>query len=837
MSTRTFEVDLRMGLAQPYDVVSLRVTEGISALTHAVVEIASVESLDLDKVLAEPATLVLLLDHVEVRRFTLRVGKVGFIAEKRGTLRYRVELRAHPWLLRFTNDTRKFRHKTVEEIVAEVLGACGVPFRWETSRPTAKRNYCVQYHETNLAFVSRLLEFEGIYYTDDPDGVMVFGDSSAAAPAVPGTTHFELIEAAGALDHDAPGIHSIRRGAKICSGTATVNDFDWKKPRQKLLASQSAERDAYLEIYHYPSGYRDPSEGRRLAALRLEALRAPARYVEGAGTVPGFAPAHWFAFGAGAGAAFADEYLLVEVVHEHDNPSFEDAPTDGDPSKIYRNRFRAIPRSVPFRPALATPEPTIAGYHTALVRGPAGSEIHTDAYGRFKAEFHWDREATGSDADSRWLRMLQESASSMFLARVGWEVNVAYIDGDPDRPIGLARNINGVMRPAYALPAHKNQMTIRTPSSPATGGYNEIHLDDSAGAMTFDVQAERDLIGAVRHDRSETIGANETHAVGVTLQHDVERDQRLTVGANATTTCGGSYQLTVGKNRKRKIGGSEKVDVSKSMNVGVSGDDAEKVGSVRLSIVGSIGAPSPVAMAKNALKSALPTPASAARAVAGGALAGAKGGLGGGGGLAGAAAGAKGGAEAGLRGMIPSPQGMLASATGGLSEGVSLGALLGLACQGGIDRQGASRMTRMVGGAYVAAALGTINVSAHGGYAEVVGGAKLTVAATGSIHQSVGGPLALTVGGAILRKATGSMSYSAKATSIRVGGATRYGSAEALRVMCDGTITIQAASELALKSGDLELKLTPSETTMKGKLELTSNEKITVTGGKDNVTT
>ncbi|MCC6527472.1 MAG: type VI secretion system tip protein VgrG [Polyangiaceae bacterium] len=836
MSTQSFEVDLRMGVAQPYDIVSLRVTEGISTPTHAVVEIASVESLDLDAVLAEPATLVLLFDRVEARRFTLRVGQVGFVGEKRGTLRYRVELHAHPWLLRFTNDTRKFRHQSVEQIVGQVLGACGVPFRWETSRPTAKRNYCVQYHETNLAFVSRLLELEGIYYTDDPDGVMVFGDTSAAAPAVPGTTHFELIEAAGALDHDAPGIHSFGRGAKICSGTATVNDFDWKKPRQKLLASRSAERDAYLEIYDYPSGYRDAGEGQRLAALRLEALRAPARYVEGQGTVPGFAPAHWFAFGAAAGAAFADEYLLVSVVHEHDNPSFADAPADADPSTIYRNHFRAIPRSVPFRPALATPEPTIAGYHTAMVRGPAGSEIHTDAYGRFKAAFHWDREATGTDRDSRWLRMLQESASSMFLARVGWEVNVAYIDGDPDRPIGLARNINGVMRPAYALPANQNQMTIRTPSSPATGGYNEIHFDDSAGAMTFDVQAERDLIGAVRHDRSETIGANETHAVGVTLQHDVERDQRLKVGANATTICGGSYQLTVGKNRKRNIGGSEKVDVSKSMNVGVSGDDAEKVGTVRLSIVGSLGAPSPVAMAKNALESA-PTPASAAQAVAGGVLAGAKGGLGGGGGMAGAAAGALGGAGSALRGMVPSPQGMLASATGGLSEGVSLGALVGLACQGGIDRHGASRMTRMVGGAHVAAALGTINVSAHYGYAEVVGGAKLTVAATGSIHQSVGGPLALTVGGAILKKATGSMSYSAKATSIRVGGAARYGSAETFRVMCDGTITIEAASELALSSGALELKLTPSETTMKGKLELHSNEKITVTGGKDNVTT
>src|SRR5262249_7904827 len=130
-------------------------------------------------------------------------------------------------------------------------------------------------------------------------------------------------------------------------------------------------------------------------------------------------------------------------------------------------------------------------------------------FGRFRAQFHWDREAVGTDADSRWLRIVQESASSMFLARVGWEMNVGYIDGDPDRPIGLARNINGVMRPTYAQPAKKNVMTIKTRTSPATGGYNEIRLDDTAGAMAFDVRAERDLIGAIRHDRSETIGVNE----------------------------------------------------------------------------------------------------------------------------------------------------------------------------------------------------------------------------------------------------------------------------------------------------------------------------------------
>ena len=133
------------------------------------------------------------------------------------------------------------------------------------------------------------------------------------------------------------------------------------------------------------------------------------------------------------------------------------------------------------------------GTHTAMVRGPSGEEIHTDAAGRFRAQFHWDREATGTDADSRWIRYLQETATSQTLARTGWEVFVGYVDGDPDRPVGLGRAINGAMPPTYAQPASKNVMSLKTPSSPSTGGFNELKLDDSAGAQLMSLRAEKDL--------------------------------------------------------------------------------------------------------------------------------------------------------------------------------------------------------------------------------------------------------------------------------------------------------------------------------------------------------
>jgi type VI secretion system secreted protein VgrG len=838
MSTRRVDVELLMDVAQPYHVVSFRLTEAISLVTHAVFEIASTDDLDLEPVLTRDAEVVLRLDGLDRRHWKLRVASIAFVAARRGTLRYRVELRSHPHLLAFTQATRKWKKKTAKEIVSQVLDECRVPYRWATTRATPRRNYCVEYHETHLAFVSRMLEFEGIYFTDDPDGVMVLADASPASPFAPGAHSYELVESVGALADDVEGVHLLRRGAKICSGKATVNDFDWKKPQTNLLQSKEADRDTYLEVYDYPSGFRNAPDGEYLAKIRLEALRAPARYVAGEGTVSGFAPAHRFRFGELSGGAFAGEYLLVEVTHEHENPAYEGDVIEHGRHTVYRNSFRAIPAAVPFRPEPKTPRPTIGGHHSAMVRGPVGSEIHTDEHGRFRAQFHWDREAVGTDADSRWLRMLQESASSMFLARVGWEVNVAYIDGDPDRPIGLSRNINGVMRPAYAQPAQKNVMTIKTPSSPAKPvyGYNEIHLDDTAGAMTFDLRAEKDLMGAVRNDRVETIARHETKLVGSTFQHDVERDQTVAIGANATTVTAASYQLTVGKDRKRTVGGGESIHVAKAMDVAVEGNDTEHVGSVRLSIVGSIGLPNPVEMAQRAIQNATPTASGAAAAIGGGAAQGAYGALKGGGGLAGAASAAASGAEGGLRSMIPDPKAVLSDATGGLSEGVTMGNLLGLLCQGGIDRTGDKRMMRMVGGAWIATALGTVSTSSHLGWAEAVGGAKLTVAATGSIQQSVGGPLVVTVGGSVIRKATGAMTTSAKTTAIRVGASASFASDEKLRVMCGKSIEIDGATSLKLTQGGLAIELAPGGATVKGNLKLLAGEKIAVSGATENVT-
>ncbi|AKT40611.1 type VI secretion system Vgr family protein [Chondromyces crocatus] len=570
------EVDLSLSGAS-WPAVTARIVEGMSEIGGAWVEIAQHEDLDLEPLLEEEAELTVRWEGGEERRFTLRLARGTFLREHEGHLRYELELRPALFFLGLDRNTRKFRDETTEAIVGRILDEGQVRHAFRTTRPSGSQPYCVQYRETNLDFVRRMLEFEGFYYTFDPDGTMIIGDASSASPDVEGGATYELIEAAGALEHGAFGITSFERGALVGPGKATVNDYNWKTPKVSLLASKAGARDADLEIYEYPTGYRDPGSGETLARLRLEALEASKRFVEGTGTVPTFAPARLFSFSHEEAMSFSGRYLLVHVEHTYSAEQGE---------ARFENRFRAIPAEVPFRPPVETPYPIVAGNHTAMVRGPVGEEIHTDAYGRAKVQFHWDREAKGTDADSRWIRTLQEISSSIALARVGWEMSVAYIDGDPERPVGLARQINGQMVPTYSQPAMRNRMTIRTETYPGKDGFNELRMEDSAGSMTMDWHAQKDFKNMVRHDRNETIGNNLTVSIERESNRTVQKDQTISIGADETRTVGRDVIVTVEKDRTHDIGGDETIDVRAFMDTSVTGDDTESVGGTRLTRTG-----------------------------------------------------------------------------------------------------------------------------------------------------------------------------------------------------------------------------------------------------------
>ncbi|MRG92156.1 type VI secretion system Vgr family protein [Polyangium spumosum] len=571
------EVFLSIGDAS-WPALRARVEEGISELGGAWVEVAVGTDLDVEAMLEETATLVILWDGQEKRRFTMQLARGRFLDEEDGHLHYELELRPTLWFLGLDKNTRKWRDQRAEPIVSKVLGEGSVAHAWRTTRQSDLQPYCMQYRETNLAFVSRMLEFEGFYYTFDPDGTMILGDTSSASPEVEGGAEFELIDAAGALAHGDFGVTSFERGAAVGSGKATVNDYNWKTPALSLLASATGAKDTHLEIYDYPVGYRSPAQGEVLARLRVEALCAEKRFVEGTSTVFSFAPARIFSFTHEEATSFSGRYLLVHVEHDYRE--------EGGVAH-YENRFRAIPADVPYRPALKTERPEIQGNHTAMVRGPAGEEIHTDAYGRAKVQFHWDREAKGSDEDSRWIRMLQEISTSIALSRVGWEISVGYIDGDPTRPMGLARQINGQMVPMYNQPAFRNRMTIRTETYPGKAGFNELRLEDSAGSMHMDWHAQKDWKNLIEHDRTETIGNNLTVLVESNSTRVVEKTQQYTIGADQTRTVGGSVINKVELDRTHAIGGDESIHVEVGADTAVTGSEVETVGGTRYTRAGN----------------------------------------------------------------------------------------------------------------------------------------------------------------------------------------------------------------------------------------------------------
>jgi type VI secretion system secreted protein VgrG len=857
-----------------------RIDERISGRTTAVVDVSSAEHVDFEPWLGgEPIRLALEGD-AGGRAWSLRLGEARYAGRKTGAPEYQLTFHDVLWPLGLGLSTRKFRNASAEQIVCRVLDQHGVRHELRLAHETPVRKYTAQYREDDLGFVERLLESEGIYYVLRSDGGVILADTSSSSPRLPGPP-LELVEGADALEHGTPSVVELRRGRRVLPGRVTVADYNWKNPELDLRQSAFGDRDAGLEDYHYPAGFRRPEQGARLARLRLEALRARARFLEGAATILALSPALAFAMGGAAGRAFAGEYLVERVRHE--------ARMAGDAAGVralsYRNRFTALPLDAPFRPALARARPTVSGVHTAIVRGPAGEEIHTDAHGRFRAEFHWDREASGTDDDSRWLRLLQETSTSMAVARTGWEMYVGYVDGDPDRPIGLARAMNAVAQPSHELPAHKNRMAVRTPSSPATGGYSELSMDDSAGAQSMQLRAERNLDVAVKNDKTERIGHDDTHVVGDDRARRVLGNATLTVARGSTVTVGGNEKLLVQGSRGKTVAGDETIGAGATHRIAVAGDDRERVGSVRLTLAGGIRKPDFRALARSAgrglLAAAAPgavgaadalqslrrqadtlrstlsqSPLSAPLAAArGGAVAGALEGLAAGG-AAGAAGGARAGAEQSLSGslsgllpdqrtlasLVPSkswvPSGgaalgaaesALEQAKAGWSE-ANVDRLLAMLAVGGIERTAAKSMTRKVGGAWITAALVGIDTQVGFGLVETVGAIKLTVARN-DVKEEVSGPLLVTVGGTVMRTAAGLVTIGAGTSSAIHVGATASYAADKLTLSAD-VVRIAAGKSLSVGCGAGCLSLKPDRASITGELQLEAGGDVVLSGGK-----
>ncbi|WP_240360231.1 type VI secretion system tip protein VgrG [Pyxidicoccus caerfyrddinensis] len=542
-----------------------------------------------------------------------QVREVESLGMKTGRRRYRAHVVPKLWRLSQVHKSRIFQNNSVPEVLEAVLREGGVEVRLALSGSYAAREYCVQYRESDFAFVSRLMEWEGIFYFFehmDSGHTLVLGDKPSAHAPLPQGQTLPLRPRMGKEAVDGELVYALERVHRLRPGAVHLKDFDFEKPAMDISGKGKATDGlAALEIYDYPAGYVAPGVVRSAARTRVEATGVGRRTLTGESIAPRLAPGFLMKLDSPEDGTFAGEYLITEVLHSGVQPDV----SGGSESLqgLYRNQFHLLPKAVPFRPRRLTPLPQIAGPQTATVTGPAGEEIHTDAHGRIKVQFHWDREGKRDEKSSCWVRVGQPwggpAWGDVWLPRIGQEVIVRFLEGDPDRPLVAGAVYNGIHPVPYALPDEKTKSTRKSASSLGSDGFNEVRIEDSMGDEEVFTHAQKDEALLTENDKAQEVRGFEDLLVKKDRRRRVEGHQELRVVMDDVGVIEGNQMLLVQKDRDTSTRGShdESVDghqamtVGKGLNVSVSQGAVESVGAAKATTIGGAYSVN-VALAHNA---------------------------------------------------------------------------------------------------------------------------------------------------------------------------------------------------------------------------------------------
>ena len=522
--------------------------------------------------------------------FVSSFGSGGLNSE--GFHRYTIRLVPWLWFLSKRSDCRIFQNMTVPQIVEKVFEAAGFKdFDLSSVQATyPTREYCVQLRETDLHFVSRLLEEVGIFYFfrfEEGKHVLVLADSIVAyqdcgevefTTSVPSSTQVDRWE------------HRFQ----FISGSWSHTDFNFTTPTTDLGVSSPTVvdlpgLDAY-QRYEYPGGYQDKADGECKAQARMMAEEVGHDTVVGSGGCPTFFLAGRFEMlGAVATGEENGKFVLTRIEHRAVDDSYDQM---GSGQTSYANSFHCIPAMVPFAPKRKTEKPLVHGLQSAIVVGPAGEEIYTDEYGRVKVQFHWDRAGGYDENSSCWIRVMQSVAGKKWgfqtLPRVGQEVICEFLDGDPDRPIVVGAVFNANTTPAYDLPASKTQSGWKSRSTPKAdpGDFNELRFEDKAGEEHIFIHAQKNEHHRVRNNRYDHVGHDEHRSIAGTrftkIKEDehrlIERDRFSQVDGNQSTTIEGDSTNMVSGAEHLEVGGDQRVKVVGKQHLTVEGAQYQSVG-------------------------------------------------------------------------------------------------------------------------------------------------------------------------------------------------------------------------------------------------------------------
>ena len=511
------------------------------------------------------------------------------------------------WLLTQRRNHRMFQRKSEIDIVQQLLSEWQIEPTLRLSGTYKKRKYRVQYGESDFAFLSRLLEDAGVsfYFDGSADSALVLDDGPQGNPRRAPIAFREK-----PTDADLEHVTQVKVARNLRPGKYTVRDHDYRRPASyNLGATASASGvEEQLERFHYVPGaflfesdkgeatphaddkgkYRaDESEGEGLAKRRLDAQRATTRQVSFKSNTVDPAPGHVLTFLDHPKSELGAQKPLLVLA----------STLSGELPGKWSHALEAVSGDSPYRPELKTPKPRAQGVESATVVGPAGEEIHVDEFGRVRVQFHWDREGQMNDDSSCWIHVNQPWGGAGFggtnLPRIGQEVIVDFLGGDPDRPVITGRVYTNLTKTPYALPANKTQSGWKSNTSPSNGGYNEMMFEDAQGKELLRMQAERDLNKLVKRDeqvnigqdRTSSIGNNEDRTIGNDSMKQVMNNARELVGMNRSRGVGNDETVDIGRNQKTTVGekieitcGKSKLTMDKDGNITLSGTKIKVTG-------------------------------------------------------------------------------------------------------------------------------------------------------------------------------------------------------------------------------------------------------------------
>lgn len=574
------QTNRQIGIETPLgeDVLLLRSFQGHEAVSRLFAFDLDLVSEDLsvsyDDIVGQAVTVRLGLADGSLRYWNGFVSRFVQAGRDSNVAVYQATIVPWLWFLDQTTDCRIFQNKTAPDIIKQIFQEYS--FNDVSLRlygDFVKRDYCVQYRESDFNFVSRLMEEEGIFYFfEHADGkhTLILGNDPAAHKECPKQPSARYEGTAGGWQDDDVILQWLQE-QELRPSIYTATDYNFETPSTSLLSSVNGK--GKWELYDFPGEYTKRADGDKLVRVRLQEQQVLQSVARGTSDCRAFSVGYKFKLEDHYRDDLNQEYVLTSLRHSaRHNVGYTSGPSDSA-EPAYENRFECIPAKTALRPVRRTPVPVVQGCQTAVVVGPGGEEIFTDQYGRVKVQFHWDREGKKNENSSCWVRVSYPWAGKGWggiqIPRIGQEVIVDFLEGDPDRPLITGRTYNAGQMPPWSLPGKMMVSGYKSNSTKGGGGYNEFSFDDTKGTELINVHAQYDQQKKVENDERVDIVRDRTEHVGrdekITIDHDrteeVKHNEKVTVGNDQAYTIVHDREVHVGHDKSETVGRDKSIEV------------------------------------------------------------------------------------------------------------------------------------------------------------------------------------------------------------------------------------------------------------------------------------